>query len=307
MQKSPMHTLYIINPTSGNVLAKQKKEIAQRIISKYFPNDKVICTEYTGHATEICEKYRDKVWSIVAVGGDGTVHEIATALQWTDTPMGIIPAGSGNGFSYALHIPSNVTKAVRTIKQWHTKTIDLLRVNDTICNNISGIGFDAHIAEKFPTMPRRWLLSYIKLMMREFAAYSPQKYTIQIDEKEPVELETFLLTIANGTQRWNGAQIAPYADFADGKLDITHMSAKPTVMSILFFVARLYTKSVQKHPHIDYQQAKKILITTDSGSIQAHIDGEPKQLEKLDIQILPNALTVIVPRPYKQKPKEHML
>ena len=155
-----MKIRFIINPISGT--GKQKG--IEEYITKHFKNFEIIHTKKTGDATRISkEAANENIDAIIAVGGDGTVNECLNSLVNTNTALGVIPCGSGNGFAYHIGMGRTIEKAVKQLKNIHIENIDTCTVNGVPCVNVSGIGFDAHIANLFLTLTDRGFVKYPNL------------------------------------------------------------------------------------------------------------------------------------------------
>ena len=171
---SKSNILFIINPISGG---KDKLKIPALIDahldrSKFSPNFSF--TEYVGHASEIAEEAANKNFDvIVAVGGDGTINEIATKVMQQNKVLGIIPFGSGNGLARFLKIPMNTVAAIKVINKLNVELIDTARFNDKSFFNMAGMGFDAHISSVFAGNKSRGLTGYLKLGLTEVLNYKP--------------------------------------------------------------------------------------------------------------------------------------
>lgn len=282
--------LFIVNPNSG----KKSKNIKLKLIKQLMPEDsyEIIFTEYPGHAKEICKNHKNYK-SIVAVGGDGTVNEIAVGLMNTDTPMGIIPSGSGNGFSNSLQIPLDTKKAIDIIKNGKSIKVDLAKAQDIVFDNLTGIGFDALIAHKFAGNTKRGFYSYLKIIRKELKKYQGVDFSVEINGITKEYKNVFLISAANGNQWGNKAQIAPSADLTDGLLNITVINKIPK-MRKLGTVLRLYNRKIEKAFWVDTYKSDKIIIHKP-GEIYAHVDGEPVIFKnKIGIDIIPKCLNVIV-------------
>ncbi|NOZ45941.1 MAG: YegS/Rv2252/BmrU family lipid kinase [Chlorobi bacterium] len=283
--------LFIINPKAGT----KKKSFIEQIIKQTIDSEKFkpyfTYSEYPGHATEIVLNSIDNYDIITAVGGDGTVNEIAKAIKETNKTLAIIPIGSGNGLARYLKIPQNIKKATNTINKAKTRNIDTITINDKFCANISGIGFDAHIGNKFQNIKKRGFINYIKLVIKEFLGYKTQTYKLKIDGKE-IEKDAFLISFANSTQFGNNAYIAPKAQIDDGKIDITIINKFPKYHSLNLAI-RLFAKSLLDSKYIDSYKARKIELLNTKNML-AHIDGEPIQFNgDISFQINDKSLNII--------------
>ena len=279
-----MKTLYIINPISGK---GKKQRIARMLEAK---GCKIAFTEYAGHAELLAREATEDV--VVAVGGDGTVNEVARGIVGTDKILGIIPCGSGDGLARHLGLSHNIERAFRTIEEGECKRMDAAEVNDRLFFSVCGVGFDAVVSERFAKSGKRGLVSYIRQGLKSWLNYAPEKYTIEIDGKE-LNTEALFITIGNSNQWGNNAKITPLADCCDGVLDITVVD-KFNALELPWLAYRLMTGSVHKSRKVHYYKGKSIRITRQSEGA-AHADGDwfiaPKVL---DIKILPSALKVMI-------------
>ena len=209
-----MKIKFIINPISGT--GKQKG--IEEYITKYFKNFEIIHTKKTGDATRISkEAVIEKIDAVIAVGGDGTVNECIKGLINTNTALGVIPCGSGNGFAYHIGMERTIEKAVKQLKNTHIEFIDTCTANGLPFVNVSGIGFDAHIANLFLTLTERGFVKYAKLTLRELS-YKSKEYTIRYNDIER-KVNAYMIAFANSSQYGNNARISPRADFKDGLID----------------------------------------------------------------------------------------
>lgn len=279
-----MRTLYIINPISGK---GKKQRIARMLEAK---GCKIAFTEYAGHAELLAREATEDV--VVAVGGDGTVNEVARGIVGTDKILGIIPCGSGDGLARHLGLSHNIERAFQTIEEGECKRMDAAEVNDRLFFSVCGVGFDAVVSERFAKSGKRGLVSYIRQGLKSWLNYAPEKYTIEIDGKE-LNTEALFITIGNSNQWGNNAKITPLADCCDGVLDITVVD-KFNALELPWLAYRLMTGSVHKSRKVHCYKGKSIRITRQSEGA-AHADGDWFVAPKvLDIKILPSALKVIV-------------
>lgn len=282
---------FIINPISGD---NQKNQIDLDLLALYaaYPEIEIEC-HYTNsplHAIDLANDAKNKnADAVIAVGGDGTVHEVGRALINSNCALGIIPSGSGNGFARHLKLPLNLKKAVERINQFSLKTIDTGLVNDIPFLATAGVGFDAHVAKKFAKFGKRGFLSYMQVSTNEFRNYKSKSYRFSIDGK-PYEEEAFLIVIANAAQYGNNAWIAPSARIDDGLLNIGILKPFPPALlpDILF---RLFNKSIESSKYYKKLLGKEVEIKKVKSY---HTDGEPiKEKGKLKIKVVPNSLQVI--------------
>jgi diacylglycerol kinase (ATP) len=284
---------FIINPISG--VGKQKKVaiLINRWLNCADFDFELQYTKAPRHAIELSSKAAAKgIDIVVAVGGDGSVNEVACGLIGTPTKMAILPAGSGNGLARHLLVPRDLKLAIDILNKARSSAMDTNSVNGKYFLNTAGIGFDAHIAHLFSQYGKRGFWSYVKIIWKEFSDYQPQKYTLIADGKI-LEREAFLICIANSSQFGNNAVIAPKASVEDGLMDVCILR-KGTVPAFAMVVFRLFNKSIDKSELLEIIQCRTLEIKNPGRKI--HLDGEPMEMEEnLRFDIHPASLNVIAP------------
>lgn len=249
------------------------------------------------HARVIAAEAVGKFDTVVAVGGDGTVNEVASAIVDTDTSLGIVPFGSGNGLSRFLGIPMDTKDAIKNLSSGRTEIIDSARINGQPFFNMAGMGFDAHISEIFSHGKKRGFISYIKSSIKEVVGYQPQNYHLDIDGKK-YDYKAFMLSIANSSQYGNNVHISPKASLQDGLLDVCVIKPFP-LWRFPEMSMRMLIKATESSKYVEIIRGKQILIKREhTGPI--HLDGEPQVAGTgIDINILPKSLKVIVGPSFK--------
>lgn len=284
--------LFIINPISGG---KEKQKIPA-LIDKHLDHSKFSAnfsfTAYSGHAAELAEEAANKNFDIiVAVGGDGTINEIASKVSSLEKVLGIIPFGSGNGLARALHIPMNVIKAIQVINTFNVQTIDAGKLNGKYFFNMAGIGFDARISAAFAGNKTRGLKGYVTLGLKEVKSYQPEHYELEIDGIK-YQRDAFILSIANSSQYGNNVHISPKSLLSDGLLEVCIV--KPvSLYKLPLLVYEMLSAKTHRSDLVEIISGKKIsIVRAKENSI--HIDGEPFFMGKnIEIEIISNALNVI--------------
>ncbi len=287
--------LYIINPNSGTRYKGHLSDYLYHLTDKTFFDVEICTTRYKGEATKIVrQKMTEHYRYFVAVGGDGTINEIAKELINSDAVLGIIPLGSGNGLARHLRIPLIAKKAVEVINGRNVQSIDYGIINDLPFFCTCGVGFDALISEKFDQGSGRGLINYIKITLKEFFRYIPETYELTIDNQPVFKRKAFLITFANASEYGNNALIAPDAKVDDGKLDICIIAPFRLIQSIMIGI-RLFTGNIGKSPSVSISRSSGTILKRDfEGTI--HIDGETQRLGRtLEISLVPSGLKVILP------------
>jgi len=272
-----MKIFLIINKYAGHQNGADVLDVVVSYLKKRGCSVEFSFTNHPGHATELASNaIADSYDLVVAVGGDGTVNEVAQGLIGTETPMGIIPMGSGNGLARELGISMNLLKSARTLIEGKNLKLDVCKLNDQRFLCTSGIGFDALVAHKMSTASSRGFLKYVQLVVQESIFYKPLDVRIKIDGVL-LEKPVFLITFANASQFGNNAFIAPAASMTDGLIDVVVVSKFAKIWMPVFAVA-LFTKLIPKLPFVQCFKAKQIDLEL-ADTPYFHFDGEPGQLQ----------------------------
>jgi diacylglycerol kinase (ATP) len=284
---------FIINPVSG--IGKQKtveKLIATLLDRTAFEYD-IAYTRAPKHATTLAEQASANGFDVVvAVGGDGSVNEVARGLIGSSTALGILPAGSGNGLARHLGIPMNLKKAIHILQTGLPKAIDSIQFNKDYFVNIAGVGFDAHIGWEFSRFGKRGLSSYLKVILRELSNLKPQHFELSVDDIH-LQRDAYLISFANGSQWGNNACIAPLADVSDGIMDVVILKKFSLPMSIQM-AYKLFHKKIDTSSSVEIIKARKVILKQQNTI--AHMDGEPVESgQTIEITVNPLSLHVIVP------------
>lgn len=234
---------------------------------------------------------------IVAMGGDGTVNEVANGLNGVDATMCVIPAGNGNDFVRTMGIPADPIRAIDVLESGTVRTIDLGLVAGERCVvNGLGIGIDAQVARDVLQMERlRGVPAYLSAAVKEVFRFKAFPVTLTA-EGWTVELECLSLGVANGPYCGGGFKLAPRAEVDDGLIDVAAIGDFPRLERLF----RLPQARAGKHlglSQVHYRQVERVTIDSPA-KLVAHIDGEPHRLDReaFDVSVLPNALRVLVPR-----------
>ena len=288
---------FIINPISGskdkqNAKRKLPKLIMQTLDqSQWLPN--ISFTEYPGHATEMAYQFaRMGFDAVVAVGGDGTINEIARGLRDSQTALGIIPMGSGNGFARHLNIPMRPNKAIEMINHSEPISVDYGLANGHLFVSTCGTGFDAVIADHFAGSNKRGFATYFQNILKDIFSYTPQTYHLVGDGLD-VTHKAFLITFANANQWGYEALIAPKASVQDGLMDIMLMSSH-AILGSASLALRLFAGSIDDSHFMNTLRAREITLEREENG-PFHLDGDPIEMEKdIHIRIVPDGLRVLV-------------
>ena len=286
---------FIINPVAGNGLSKKVfTKIADTLDSKNIKYS-FTYTEYEGHATKLAESAKDKgVKSIIAIGGDGTVLEVASGLFYSDCAFGIIPGGTGNDFIKAVNIPMDPMGALDIILNGHTKTIDTGLCDDKPFLNAFGTGLDAQVVIQTNKVKKviTGFLAYIIGIFAAFFQFDPKTITIDAEDLHATQKMMFL-SIANGICIGGGVKLAPQAILDDGYLDILIVD-KISKFGILKYLPPLIKGKHLGMSVMHTYKTKKAHITSSTPLI-IQIDGEILMKESATVSIREKSLKVYAP------------
>ncbi|MCX6286476.1 MAG: diacylglycerol kinase family lipid kinase [Bacteroidetes bacterium] len=286
--------IFIVNPISG--IGKQKG--IEKLIGKHLDASafefSIIYTEKPGHAAEISKDAINRgLDAVIAVGGDGTVNETARGIIGSETALGIIPTGSGNGLSRHLKIPMNPAKAIRILNQYKTTRIDTATLNDNLFVSVAGVGFDARVAKEFAKSEKRGFGKYFNIATTAYANYKPRKYTMVIDGQEIIR-KALMISFANSNQFGNNTSIDPNAKLDDGFIDVCIVSKVPYWKTV-FLAPLLFMKRFDLTSYVEIIQAKDVELVRKKGK-SGHLDGDPFLAGKnVHLKIQPLSLKVIIP------------
>lgn len=264
--------MMIVNPASGTVSKHRIVPHVCKRLDRLGVKYDVSATRYPGHAVELARKAAADGYDVViAVGGDGTVNEVATGLVGSATALAIVPTGSGNGLARHLGIPVDVDSSIRVLAKKNVITADYGTANDRPFFCTFGVGFDAAVSERCARQKRRGILMYLKNTVNEYINFSPEEYVIEANGQVITD-RAFLVVACNASQYGNNAFVAPEASVTDGELDITIVHAG-NVITQAFVGVDMLTGLIGKNALVDTIRTKSAVIRrTDSGA--AHLDGD---------------------------------
>ena len=285
--------LAVINPISGT----SSKEYIPQTITDIIDHDKfdvsMRFTQRPGHATELAKQaIKQEFYGVLAIGGDGTINEVAAALRDSDTALGIIPNGSGNGLARHLNIPLDINKALSAINEDIIEPFDYCMANEHPFFCTCGVGFDAHVSAKFAESKKRGPMTYIKNALVEYLKYRSEVYSIETADKVITE-KAFVIACGNASQYGNNAFIAPHASMQDGLIDITLIQPF-TPLDTAMLGLLLFTKHIDQDTNIQSFRTKALTIHRPKAGIM-HLDGEPMMMQAdINISCIHNGIKIFL-------------
>lgn len=286
--------LFIVNKFSGSSYLPELEGKIMQTCNEFGIEGTIEFTKARGHATELAAAAvnDNKYQLVVAVGGDGTVNEVARGLVHTNVTMGIIPKGSGNGLARHLGISMKPANAIRTLFKSNIIGMDTFTVNGKLSLNVSGIGFDGHVANLFANRVKRGLQGYAKVTMNEFVQFKEFNAEVTTEQKT-INRDTFIIAIANSSQYGNNARIAPAASVCDEILHVCFLKKVPPYR--LDFVYQFFAGTIEQTSFCEFVETRNMHIRLSS-PMAYHIDGEPCGVNSdFEIELLPHSLRMLVP------------
>ena len=288
--------LFIVNPISGH----HDKSKFPSIVDELIDNDKyeytITLTEYGGHAAELTKQAIENQYDIiVAVGGDGTINEVATNMIGARQTFAIVPYGSGNGLARHLHLPLKPKKVITEVINKGIKSkIDTATMNGVPYISIAGVGFDAIIADFFAKDPSRGIKTYVKLVTKEYMHFQPKNYHLILDDKVEIDCHPLFISFANSNQFGSNAVVSPTASLNDGLLDVC-IFKKPNFLQVPWIAERLLTNKIDHTKIVEIHKASKIKVIREKEEI-ANVDGEAVMMSKdIEVEIKPLSLNILLP------------
>jgi YegS/Rv2252/BmrU family lipid kinase len=294
MEDRRRHILAIINPVSGTGHKEKIPRLIDTVVDHELNDVSIVMSEYAGHAREIAaQAANDGVDVVVAIGGDGTVNEVGSAVCGTETAMAIIPVGSGNGLARHLRISMNASRALQVLNDGIVGKFDYCTMNGQPFFCTCGMGFDAAVSDRFSREGTRGFITYIKTALSEYLKYKPRDYVISIDGAGMRE-KAFVIACCNAAQYGNNAYIAPRATMQDGLIDVTVMHPF-NIVQCPIIGARLFLKQLGHDSHVSIYRGKRIVIEREHEDV-IHIDGDPITAPaRLVIENVKNGINILVP------------
>ena len=270
--------VFIMNPISGTSDKKDIPYLIEELLDKEQFDYSIRETEYAGHAYEIAKESKEQgIDIVVAIGGDGTVNEVGRALVHSNTALGIIPTGSGNGLARHLLIPMKIKGAIQVLNDCEITDLDYGIINEHPFFCTCGVGFDAFISEKFAEAGKRGPITYLENILKEGLKYEPETYEIEA-ENGTIKKKAFLISCANASQYGNNAYIAPQASMSDGMIDVIIMEPFDALEASQISI-EMFNKTLDKNNKIKTFKSKEIKIYRKAPGV-IHYDGDPIETGK---------------------------
>lgn len=290
----PRRIAFIVNPMAGTNLQRHIRESVEKHLSPKHFEYEFKFTEHPGHARELAREAAAEGFDIVAaVGGDGSINEVAAGLVGTPVVLGIVPAGSGNGLAMHLGYGREVDEAVQKINHSSEKTIDVGLLNGRPFVNLAGIGFDGLVSNMMKGSTWRGFLPYFLKSVEAGLKYTPNTCRIELDDRVVIE-KCFAITVANGPMYGYNFQIAPAAQLDDGLFEVVVLKDSPR-WQYFAAVPSMLNGKIYEAEFVEHFASRKVRISAE-GQNFIHLDGEGLVVDgDLNFEIQPQALRILVP------------
>jgi diacylglycerol kinase (ATP) len=270
-------------------------------------------TEAPGHATRLAfEAAQQGYDAVVAVGGDGTIHETVNGLMQAEEGqrprLGVIPAGSGNDFAHNLGLTTNPQAALSSIFSDRTRSVDVGQIVDEAgrqkyWHNTIGIGFSGAVNIATRHLQRwRGFMMYLMAVLETIVYHPDSMQTrLHIDDHHPEEAAISMLSLCNGPREGGGFPVAPDAVMDDGLLTYTTMGKMSRLQMLRYIPVVMTGKHLEKHPnHFKGGTFKRLVIESDS-PLAIHTDGEifgswEMGIRRVEASVIPGGLQVLSDR-----------
>lgn len=292
-----MKILFVLNPRAGrNRRRPQLRDQLERFARRHGLDATVALTSGPGHATELARAaILARCTHVVAVGGDGTMNEVAQGVVDSEAILALVPCGSGNGLARHLRLPTRLEAALDLLIAPGAAplAIDTGEANGHPFFNAMGLGFDAEISRRFNRLTRRGLPAYISTVTGAIGSFRPERVRISTLAEE-FEAEASLVAVGNSDQYGNDAFISPRASVLDGQLNLT-LIPRLTLLGCVAVAARLFAGTIDRQPGVRTLVAPSFILTRAQPGL-IHTDGETHETDAtVHVRVRPASLRLLVP------------
>lgn len=284
----------LVNPAAGRgSAARAAGPVVERLRAGHVEVD-VLAGSTADEAAELARRaVTEGVDTLVAVGGDGLVSVAQQAVAGTDVRLGIVPCGTGNDAARALGLPlADPAAAVDVVLAARTRVVDLGRVAGRTFLAVLSSGFDSRVNERANRMT--WVRGparYRVAMLAELGVFRPVPYRMELD-RELLEVEAMLVAVGNGPSYGGGMRVCPAAQLDDGLLEVT-VVLPLAIAPFLRLFPSVYRGEHVRSAAVLTRQVRRVSLAADG--MTAYADGEPVGPLPVSVDVLPAALTVLVP------------
>ena len=275
-------TVFIINPIAGGGRTKKLIPDIDNIMKEKGIEYEIVVTTKPEEAMDITrEKLKEGYMNIIAVGGDGTVNEVAHGIiSFGKGNLGIIPSGTGNDLARTLNLPFDLNKAIDIILDKYTKKIDIGLSNDKVFLNIGSVGFDSEVVKRTNKIKRKVKsrFAYIIALFITIFKFDQMSVEISIDNFS-FKQNILLIAIGNGKYYGGGINILPMADIADGYFNVLVVKNISPLKILVFLPTLINGSHLKQKKYVSTYKAKNVVIKARDNDLHLNLDGELSPLE----------------------------
>jgi diacylglycerol kinase (ATP) len=298
MKPEDGYIFYIINPKAGaSGLKMTSRQFINYLLSKGF-RVQILTTSCLRDGFEFSRSAAENrdCAMVVVVGGDGVIREVADGLKGSSKPLLIIPGGTENLLANELGFDEMFETIIKTFEDGVTRPLDLGSANGKSFTSVAGFGFDGEIVKRVSGQRSGHIdyLDYIWPIWRTFWDYKFEPMKIEVDG-EVIYQGSGMVFVGNISRYAIGLEILHYADFGDGLLDVCIYKCSNRPHLIKHSVCTVLKKHSGRGDVI-YRQGKQIQISSDYTGIATEIDGDPGPALPVEINVIPQAITLLVPQ-----------
>ncbi len=287
---------FIVNPKSGENKTANFIRGIKHYCERFKIDFSINITKGKYHAIELADDaINHGFYTIVAVGGDGTLHEVIHGLVGKKLTLGVIPFGSSNDFARGLNIPRDIKEAMRIIANRKIKEVDIVAMNDRFFINISSLGFDGEVVANLPKVRSKYFFKFVYIfgVLKEVFRYKKQKVRVIRDDVDMGVFNINLIAVANGKYYGHGMLIAPHAELDNGLLDVVLIHDLSQLRFVMSFPSVFKGTHIYKDG-ISYFTCKKLKLLSDE-KVYIESDGELTGTLPVEYKVFPKFQKLIVP------------
>ncbi len=284
----------IVNPVAGRGRSLQRLRYVQTTLEQKKLAYSVHLTQAPGDAAHIAAALPERA-TLLVLGGDGTLHEVASACIRTERTLGVIPGGSGDDFARALGLGRrSPDEALAHVLSGCALEVDTATVNGTPFINALGTGFDAQVAHNFGRAPEflRERAAYLYTVAATLRTLERQQVNVTVDGSPFYSGPALLTSVQNGPRTGGSFTFAPHASLTDGRLDVV-AAGRIGVRDVFNLLPNVLRGAHINHPHVHQTQGEHIVIEWEEAML-AHMEGQLLEARRwFEVEVVPRSLRVL--------------